>query len=252
MLVKDLPSDAYRAAESTVAFRLFADQDTPTLTVPEQIAATLGDRILSSEMSAGARIGEVELSEEFKVSRGPVRDALRILEREGLVTLLPRRGAIVTELTETEINELMEIRAGLFELVIRKIGAQPTDDWLGILASGTERLEKLAEDPQSGDVYAETAYRLIILCARIAGNQKLHRMLTGLSLQTLRYSKLGLASVERRQRSASLWRQALNAQRQGDVESLVALARTRIHESSQESVRQMAALAAFKVENHHA
>ena len=88
MLVKDLPSDAYRAAESTVAFRLFADQDTPTLTVPEQIAATLGDRILSSEMSAGARIGEVELSEEFKVSRGPVRDALRILEREGLVTLL--------------------------------------------------------------------------------------------------------------------------------------------------------------------
>ena len=119
------------------------------------------------------------------------------------------------------------------------------------MASGTERLEKLAEDPQSGDAYAETAYRLIILCARMAGNQKLHRMLTGLSLQTLRYSKLGLASVERRQRSASLWRQALNAQRQGDVESLVALARTRIHESSQESVRQMAALAAFKIENHH-
>jgi hypothetical protein len=80
----------------------------------------------------------------------------------------------------------------------------------------------------------------------LAGNQKLHRLLTGLSLQTLRYSKLGLAIVERRQRSASLWRMALDAQRKGDVESLVALARTRIYESSQESTRQMTVMAAAK------
>lgn len=246
MHVKDLPDDAYRAAESTVAFRLFADQDIPTLTVPEQIAAKLGDRILSGFMPAGSRIGEVEVSEEFKVSRGPVRDALRILEREGLVTLLPRRGAIVTELTVSELDELMEIRAGLFEVVIRKISSTSSEEWLKILASGTERLELLAADPLSGDEYAETTYRLIILCARIAGNQKLHRLLTGLSLQTLRYSKLGLATIERRQRSASLWRMALDAQRKGDVESLVSLARTRIYESSQESTRQMMALANIK------
>jgi DNA-binding GntR family transcriptional regulator len=246
MRVKDLPVDAYQAAESTVAFRLFADQDIPTLTVPEQIAAKLGDRILASVMLAGARIGEAELSEEFRVSRGPIRDALRILEREGLVTLLPRRGAIVTELNEKELDELMEIRAGLFEVVIRKIGKQPSAEWLQILASGTDRLEKLASDPHSGDDYAETTYRLILLCARLAGNQKLHRLLTGLSLQTLRYSKLGLATVERRQRSASLWRLALDAQRKGDVESLVALARTRIYESSLESTRQMAARAKVK------
>ena len=246
MLSNDLPEDAYRAAESTVAFRLFAEQDVPTLTVPEQIAAKLGDRILSGAMPAGNRIGEVELSDEFKVSRGPIRDALRILEREGLVTLLPRRGAIVTELSVKELEELMEIRAGLFEVVIRKISSSSSEEWLKILASGTERLELLAADPLSGDEYAETTYRLIILCARIAGNQKLHRLLTGLSLQTLRYSKLGLATIERRQRSASLWRMALDAQRKGDVESLVSLARTRIYESSQESTRQMMALANIK------
>jgi DNA-binding GntR family transcriptional regulator len=174
---------------------------------------------------------------------------LRILEREGLVTLLPRRGAIVTELSVSELDELMEIRAGLFEVVIRKIGSTSSEEWLKILASGTERLELLAADPQSGDEYAETTYRLIILCARLAGNQKLHRLLTGLSLQTLRYSKLGLATIERRQRSASLWRMALDAQRKGDVESLVSLARTRIYESSQESTRQMMALANKKAGN---
>lgn len=249
MQIKDLPDDAFSAAESTVAFRLFADQDVPTLTVPEQIAAKLGDRILSGAMPSGNRIGEVELSDEFRVSRGPVRDALRILEREGLVTLLPRRGAIVTDLSVTELEELMEIRAGLFEVVIRKMGTQASTEWLQIFASGTERLEQLAIDPDGADDYAETTYRLIILCARLAGNQKLHRLLTGLSLQTLRYSKLGLATIERRQRSASLWRKALNAQREGDVESLVALARTRIFESSQESVRQMALRASASVGN---
>jgi DNA-binding GntR family transcriptional regulator len=249
MFVKDLPKDAFSAAESTVAFRLFADQDIPTLTVPEQIAAKLGDRILSAQMPAGSRIGEVELSEEFKVSRGPIRDALRILEREGLVTLLPRRGAIVTALSVTELDELMEIRAGLFEVVIRRIGSKPPAEWLQILCAGTTRLETLADDPLGGDEYAETTYRLIILCARLAGNQKLYRLLTGLSLQTLRYSKLGLASVARRKRSASLWRKALDAQINGDVESLVSLARTRIYESSQESTRQMKALLTINTGN---
>jgi DNA-binding GntR family transcriptional regulator len=82
-----------------VAFRLFADQDEPTLTVSEQIASRVGERILSGQLAPGVRIGEQELADEFKVSRGPVRDALRILEREGLATLLARRGAIVTDLS---------------------------------------------------------------------------------------------------------------------------------------------------------
>jgi DNA-binding GntR family transcriptional regulator len=64
----------------------------PTLTVSEQIAAQVGDRILSGAMPPGARIGEQELADEFSVSRGPIREALRILEREGLVTIL-RAGA---------------------------------------------------------------------------------------------------------------------------------------------------------------
>jgi DNA-binding transcriptional regulator YhcF (GntR family) len=121
----DLPPDLFSPWEGAVAFRLFADQTDPTLTVSEQIAARVGDRILSGAMAPGARIGEQELADEFSVSRGPIRDALRILEREGLATLLPRRGAIVTELSADELRELLEIRAGLFEMVVRKIAAQP-------------------------------------------------------------------------------------------------------------------------------
>ena len=62
-------------------------------------------------------------------------------------------------------------------------------------------------------------------------------MLTSISLQTLRYSKLGLASQERRQRSAQLWQQAVQALEAGDVEAVVRLTRQRLDESAQEAVR---------------
>jgi DNA-binding GntR family transcriptional regulator len=97
----------------------------------------------------------------------------------------------------------------------------------------------LAEQPDTAGEYAETTYRLLILCARLAGNQRLQRMLTGISLQTLRYSKLGLASVTRRQRSARLWEEATEALASGDVERMVRLTRQRIEESGDEAVRQL-------------
>lgn len=236
---RDTPTDLFTAWEGAVAFRLFADQTDPTLTVPEQIAGRIGDRILAGQMSPGSRIGEQELADEFAVSRGPVREALRILEREGLVTILARRGAIVTELSTTELRELMEIRGGLFEIVVRKLADQPHPEMLKLLRAGTQRLQALASEPGAGDEYAETTYRLLILCARLAGNQRLQRMLTGLSLQTLRYSKLGLASVTRRQRSARLWHEATEALAAGDVEHMVRLTRQRIEESGDEAVRQL-------------
>ena len=239
MKTTDLPVDRFAQWEGAVAFRLFADQSDPTLTVSEQIAARLGDRILSGAMPPGARIGEQELADEFAVSRGPIREALRILEREGLATLLPRRGAIVTDLTASELRELLEVRAGLFELVVRKIAARPSPEILTLMEAGVTRLEVLSTAEDGGDDYAETAYRLMILCARQCGNRRLQRMLTALSLQTLRYSKLGLASVERRQRSARLWREATTALARGDVERMVALTRQRIEESGEEAIRQL-------------
>lgn len=237
---QDIPHDGLADWESAVAFRLFADQDVPTLTVPEQIAARVGERILDGRLQPGGRIAEQELADEFQVSRGPVREAIRILEREGLVTLLARRGAIVTELTAQELTELLDIRAGLFEVAVRRLMDLLNPDLVSLMRTGTERLQALAQDPNANEHYAETTYRLLIMVARLTGNRRLQRMLTSISLQTLRYSKLGLASQERRQRSAQLWLQAVLALEAGDVEAVVRLTRQRLDESAQEAVRILA------------
>jgi DNA-binding GntR family transcriptional regulator len=246
MNLSEIPTDQFATWESAVAFRLFADLETPTLTVPEQIAARVGDRILSGTMLPSSRIGEQELADEFSVSRGPVRDALRILEREGLVTLLPRRGVIVTELGAQELRELLEIRAGLFEIVVRKLASQATPAFMQVLQAGVDRLESLATLAEAGNEYAETTYRLLILCARQVDNQRLQRLLSALSLQTLRYSKLGLASVARRQQSVRLWRETLAALKAGDVALAVALTRQRIEMSGEEAFTHISPLSPDK------
>lgn len=238
---RDFPIEDFSRLESAVAFRLFADHPGLTLTVPEQIAATLGERILDGALAPGARIGEQEIADEFGVSRGPIREALRILEREGLVTILACRGAVVTELSAHELAELMDVRAGLFEVVIRKLMAREVPGFLPLMRAGTARLAALAESDAHGDAYAETTYRLLILITRLTGNERLQRMLTSLSLQTLRYSKLGLRSLERRRRSATLWSQALDAVERRDVQAAIDLMHRRIEESATEASRLMQA-----------
>jgi DNA-binding GntR family transcriptional regulator len=234
----------YRSWEGAVAFRLFSDGSRPTLTMPEQIAAAVGERIISGALGPRMRILEQELAAEFAVSRGPVRDAIRLLEREGLVTILPRRSAVVTDLSADEVREIFEIRAGLLEVVARKVAAARDPELLALLRAGAARLQRLATMGDDQSAYAETSYRLSILSVRACGNSRLSSLLTSLSLQTLRYAKLSLASAERRRQSARIWTDALVALDAGDDATYVRLARQRVEQSGAEAARLLDVTAA--------
>jgi len=77
----------------------------------EEVVDVLRVAILTNELSAGTRLVEEDVAEQMGTSRVPVREALRQLEHEGLVELIPHRGAIVAALAEPEIHSIYEIRA---------------------------------------------------------------------------------------------------------------------------------------------
>jgi len=233
------PAELFARLEGAVAFRLFADRDDPTLTVPEQVAAQVGDRIIAGRIAPGERIVEQDLAVEFRVSRGPIRDAIRILEREGLATIHARRGAVATELSVDEVGEIVEMRAALLETAARKNVEARSADLLAVLAAGIGRLEQLAALDDDRGEYAETVYRMSIISARACGNRRLARTVTALSLQTLRYSKLGLASKTRRQASLKLWKSSLVALRRGEADRYIALTRERVEASGAEAMRAL-------------
>src|SRR6185436_7675015 len=80
------------------------------LPLNKMVADTIRERILAGEFGPGERLAEERLSEELGISRMPVREALRVLASEGMVTLNPRRGASVTQYSEAQAQELIEVR----------------------------------------------------------------------------------------------------------------------------------------------
>lgn len=114
------------------------------------VVSALRERILSGGMPPGERLVEGKLSEELGVSRMPVREALRQLAAEGLVTIEPRRGASVTSFSPQQMRELVEVRATL-EGLNAKLAAQRHDDQQiaemeRILEEGTRVSQNGADD----------------------------------------------------------------------------------------------------------
>jgi DNA-binding GntR family transcriptional regulator len=82
-------------------------------TLREVIFNTIREAIIMGELKPGERLMEIHLAEKMGVSRTPVREAIRKLELEGLVTMIPRKGAHVAELSAKDIMDVLEVRATL-------------------------------------------------------------------------------------------------------------------------------------------
>lgn len=88
--------------------------------ISEQISNYIGEQIITLKLKPGQRILESQLAEEMGVSRGPIRDSLRKLERSCLVELFPRREARVTDLTEDYINSIFNVLNDLYVSFVRE------------------------------------------------------------------------------------------------------------------------------------
>jgi|TARA_R110002072_G_scaffold3759_5_gene26830 DNA-binding GntR family transcriptional regulator len=210
------------------------------LSLSEQIAAQLAESIAQDEYEPGDRIHEVAVSERFQVSRGPVREALRILEKEGLVSIQPRRGAIVTKLTIEEVEDVFEIRAMLLGLAGRRAALQGDKALVMELREQLARLQSLLERDDDEDVtdayLAEVQDLNLKLCTR-TGSKRLAELIFSLLHQTMRYSRLGLSTVERRQQSIRNWTLLIEHIATGDADGAEKATQTLVNRSKDMAVR---------------
>ncbi|MEE4120523.1 MAG: GntR family transcriptional regulator [Paracoccaceae bacterium] len=136
----------------------------------EEILHTLRGRIANHELPPGTRLQEVELAEEFDVSRAAVREILGALEQRGLVNRVPNRGAVVARLEIEEIYEIFDVREALEGLCVRLATQNaPPETWDPFL----ERFgDEMAEAIAKGEVepYIDTLEDLRRETVRWAGN----------------------------------------------------------------------------------
>lgn len=132
------------------------------------VADALRDAILGGALPAGTSLVEADLAERFAVSRGPVRDALRELAREGLVVDLPRRGSVVSTLTFSDTRDVYDVREGL-ETVAARLAIERASD--AELAALREHVAAMESAWDRGAEYGES----------LAADLAFHRRLVGLS-----------------------------------------------------------------------
>jgi DNA-binding GntR family transcriptional regulator len=191
-------------------------------TLWQRVYDYLRAEILADRLAPGTLLQEVALARLLGVSRGPVREALGRLAAEGLVTVRPRRGAVVRELSSEEFVEAYQLREALETMAVRLAVPRLTaGDHAGLEAL----VERMAEHAEAGDVHAffeaNAAFHQAFVDA--AGNRMLEEAYRQLLSQIDRYRLRSLQLRGDMRRSIAEHRAILRAVRAGNVEKAVHL-----------------------------
>ncbi len=159
---------------------------------------TLRQAILTGELKPGERLMEIHLANKLGVSRTPIREAIRKLELEGLVTMIPRRGAEVAQITEKSMNDVLEVRRSMDALCVELACERITEEALQELDSACDAFAEAVETKDIRRIaQADVALHDIIVQA--TGNLRLVQLINNLSEQMYRYRFEYLKDISRHQ-----------------------------------------------------
>ena len=151
----------------------------PVLAV--EVAKALRELILEGELAGGEKIREKELTERFGVSRTPLREAMKMLSAEGLIELIPNRGAIISQTSEADLADAFPVLAALEALAGEQAVARAPDDELAAIAQLTNDLRTAfaAGDRHGYFAINQSIHDAIIAASRNPTLRKTHASLAG-------------------------------------------------------------------------
>ena len=147
---------------------------------------TLREAILKGDLKPGERLMELQLAAKLGVSRTPIREAIRMLEQEGLAVTIPRKGAEVAKMTEKDMQDVLQVREALDELAANIACERITQEELDELVTAMHEFET---SPRTKDLkrIAETDVKFHDVIYRATDNPKLVNMVGNLREQMYRY-----------------------------------------------------------------
>jgi DNA-binding GntR family transcriptional regulator len=152
----------------------------------EQVSKVLTEAILDGSLAPGERLIETDLQNKLGVSRSPLREAFRDLEKKGLLTIVPRRGTFVRDISRKDLEENFPVRASLEGLAAREAYHRMTNEELGQMASA---LEGMREAGEGGDAegYRQNHLQFHEAFIESCGNKLLMDLLRTLRVHRLWY-----------------------------------------------------------------
>ncbi|HWR43699.1 MAG TPA: GntR family transcriptional regulator [Sporomusa sp.] len=197
-------------------------------TLPGMITNILRESILSGELSGGVQLKQEELATKFSVSMSALREGLKNLEAEGLVSFYPNRGAVVTELSADEAQEIFDIRLflelGALELAIPNLTKAD-------LVEAEEILKKADEETLSKH-WSELNWQFHETLYRPANRPKLLSLIQNMHNNVERYMRLYLTTLHYQTKSQEEHRALLSACVQGNIKGAQKILRKHMADAS--------------------
>lgn len=193
--------------------------------LPERISDDLTRRIMAGEFRNGDRLVEADLAGFYNVSRGPIRDAIRILTNRGLADFYPRRGAVVGGFDTETLADALNIHATLSGFSARYAALMWTPPALAELTRRVEALEALARDETCKPLrFALTSGRIGTALARCSDSAILQRTMMSNANDIIwallwREFHVDFRTPERRRENAEIWREVLTHVTARDAEA---------------------------------
>jgi DNA-binding GntR family transcriptional regulator len=176
----------------------------------EDVADRLREQIFSKLLAPGSWLDEQSLALQFGISRTPMREAIKALASEGLVTMKMRRGAYVTEVNRDDLEQIYTVLSLLESQAARESALKATEDELNLLDHLHHRLEKAAAD-RDMEQFFEINGKFHELIQEIAGNRWMNSVITDLRKVLKLHRKDSLTSTGRLQSSLLEHREILQA-----------------------------------------
>lgn len=156
------------------------------LPLRDVVFQTLRSAILRGDLKPGERLMELQLASKLGVSRTPIREAIRMLEQEGLAITIPRRGAEVAKMTEKDMGDTLQIRRALEELAVVLVCDKITEEDVVELRAAMKNFEEMTKQDNVVEL-AKADVALHETVYRIADNPKLVQLLGDIREQMFRY-----------------------------------------------------------------
>jgi DNA-binding GntR family transcriptional regulator len=157
-----------------------APDDQQSIPLRETVFLTLRKLILTGKLDPGERLTEVRLGKILGTSRTPIREAIRKLEIEGLVTITPGSGARVAKITEGDLQDVMEVRSTLDQLCAELASKRISEEDKKELLRANEAFEYSTKFGNEQEI-AESDVRFHEVITRAAGNRRLNQVMNGMA-----------------------------------------------------------------------
>lgn len=217
-----LPSESLRHAKAVFRQIIASRQDRPSLVF--DVACDIGADIVEGTYSPGDDLNSVDLSQRYSTSRTPIREALMLLDKEGLVDIPPRRRPRVKVHDLDEVREIYRTRALLIEFLASDVVRYASEAEFQQLDEALDKMKAAAElNDLSAFLWANVEFH--DLNTRIARNRTIKRIIDSLLLRTLRLRRLSLSQGSRLTESYEDHKRILAAYRRHDALSASALLR---------------------------